>query len=108
MENTFITKITSNIKSGGFHASHVLNPHKHWKVLLSIFSLITLLLVVFSFYLLYKIKNEQIFRANPTSSEGGVVIKEKLIKSVTDTFDQKTTKENSIKSNPPMYLDPSL
>ena len=108
MENTFLTKITSNIKSGGFHTSRVLNPHKHWKVLLGIFSLVAFLLVVFSFYLLYKIKTEQIFRAVPASNAGVTILKEKLIKSVTETFDQRALKEKSIKSTPSPYSDPSL
>jgi hypothetical protein len=108
MDNTLLKKIESNFKSGGFHASKIWNPHKHWKVLLWAFSVVASILVIFSLYLLYQIKNEQIFQVRPTLGENSTLLKEKLIKSVSEVFDQKASKENALKANPPSYQDPSI
>lgn len=108
MENKILSKLKSQFRSGGFHASKVLNPHKHWRVMLWLFSLITVLLILFSLYLLYQIKNEQIFQVAPTSNEGTTILKENLIKNVTETFDKKSKRESEIRSGTSNYTDPSL
>lgn len=108
MENKILSKLKSQFGKGGFHASKVLNPHKHWRVMLWLFSLITVLLILFSLYLLYQIKNEQIFQVVPTSNEGTTILKENLIKNVTETFDKKAKRESEIRSGTSNYTDPSL
>ena len=108
MENIFLSKLRSNIRKSGFHASKVLNPHKHWKVLLCVFSGVVVSLIVFSLYLLYQIKNEKIFQVTQSSNETPTLLKEKLMESVTEIFKQKAIKENAFKLNPPSYSDPSI
>lgn len=108
MENLLISKIKSNIRKSGFHASKVLNPHKHWRVLLWAFSGMVVLLIAFSLYLLYQIKNEYIFQVDTSSNEAPTLLRENLMESVTEVFEQKASKENAIKTNPPSYPDPSI
>jgi len=108
MENAFLTKIKSSLKSTGFHASKVMNPHNHWRILLWVFSTVVVILIIFSLYLLRHIENEKIFQVEPTISDRPNIIKDNLIKRVTEEFDQKAQKESSLKANPPVYTDPSL
>lgn len=108
MQSIFLSKLKSNIRKSGFHASKVLNPHKHWRVLLWVFSGVVILLIAFSLYLLYQIKNEYIFQVTTSSNETPILLKEKLMKNVIEVFELKADKENSLKLNPPSYIDPSI
>ena len=88
--------------------SNIINPHKHWGILLRVFFIIVLCLIFFSLYLLYKIKKDQIFQVVPTVQDDNVVLKEDLLKKVTESFDKKAQKEKELQTNTPSYPDPSL
>lgn len=88
--------------------SNIINPHKHWGILLKVFFIVVLCLIIFSLYLLYQIKNDHIFQVNPTIEENNSSIKEELLKKVNDSFDKKAQKESELKANPPSFSDPSI
>ncbi|MEK7585716.1 MAG: hypothetical protein AAB477_00560 [Patescibacteria group bacterium] len=88
--------------------SSVVDPHKHWTMLLWIFLALVTLLIVFSFYLLYEVKNEQIFQVTPTIEDNSIKLKETLLNEVTESFNQKNKKEAELKANPPSFKDPSI
>jgi hypothetical protein len=96
-----ISPVPSKFKRG-------VNPHKHWRLLLQIFSIVFICLIIFSFYLLYEIKNEQIFQINKTVDIPVNIIKEKTFKNVTDFLQQRKETQNSIKNNLSPRIDPSL
>jgi len=102
----FLLKIKNKAK--GFSLFKKINPHQHWKRLLHIFSIFLLILIIFSFYLLYKIKNQQIFQATDKSVITPNLINEKLLKKVTESFDTKLIKEKEIKEGLGSYKDPSI
>lgn len=108
MMNKFLAKFKIKKQSKSLKVSNMVNPHHHWIVLLVTFLFVTSLLIVFSLYLLYQIKNEQIFKAKPVTNQEVSPIREKLLNSVTDYFDQKAEKEKGIKGNTNSYEDPSL
>ncbi len=85
-----------------------MNPHRHWAFLLYFFSSITILLIIFSLYLLYEIKNEQIFQVKINTESKGTVLKEASLKRIISDFDGKSLKEQKIIENPPIYKDPSI
>lgn len=85
-----------------------INPHKHWMFLLVSFFLTGGVLIVFSLYILYKIKNEQIFQSSSSVENKPSQLKEDLIKQVTDTFEKKAQKTEEIKKTPPVFKDPSI
>lgn len=104
----FLLKI-KNIKiTKGFILFKKINPHKHWKTLLHFFSILILILVIFSFYLLYKINNQQIFQATNKSVLTSSLINEKLLKRITESFDAKLIKEKEVKEGLKVYKDPSI
>lgn len=86
-----------------------INPHRHWIIMLRVFFIISLLLIVFSLYLLYSIKNTQVFQAadvvnKPIKSS----LKETLLDSVTKSLNEKDAKEASLIAHPLSYGDPSI
>lgn len=85
-----------------------INPHNHWRNLLRIFFVIIILLILFSFYVLYKIKNQQIFQIKPKSTDSVILVNEKLLEKVTESFNYKLIKEKEIKDGSKTYKDPSL
>ena len=103
-----LSKIKNIFKKKSVEGPRAINPHKHWIILLSIFFVIIAVLILFSLYLLYQIKNDQIFQVPPTLQENNKLIREDLLKDVTESFDQKAQKESEIKTNPHSYRDPSL
>ncbi len=104
--NSFLIKIKNIWK--GFCNFFQINPHKHWAFLLYMFSVLIILLILFSFYLLYQIKNEQIFQVKIVAEQKKTILREDLLNKIINLFDNKAQKELDIESNPPVYKDPSI
>lgn len=85
-----------------------LNPHKHWVLLVRGLLIVVCILIIFSLYLLYEIKNEKIFQATPTETTKPITLKDDLLKKVTDSFYKKSQKSESINNTSPSYQDPSI
>ncbi len=85
-----------------------INPHKHWMILVYTFLSLSLLLILFSFYLLYEIKNEQIFQVKIEHNSNDSLIKEDLLKKTINQFNNKATEEDTIQNGPFIYKDPSI
>jgi hypothetical protein len=109
MKNFIITiKNAFHKKNKAVAMPSVINPHKHWKMLLWSFLIVVSFLIIFSLYLLYKIKKEQIFQSSSANKNATSILKENLLKNVTDSFDKKTQKESDLITNPPVFSDPSV
>ena len=106
--NNLILKIKSLFKpKEKFHKKGV-NPHKHWRMILSIFMFIVLLLITFSLYLLYQIKNDKIFKVEKIEQTPQSLLNEKLFERVMKDFDSKNIKAEEVKSSVKVVPDPSI
>ncbi len=103
-----LSKLKRSFSSNKKKGARFINPHKHWILLLQFFSIGVLVLIVFSIYVLYKIKNDQIFQTTSVLQDNNKSIKEDLLKNITESFEIKSKKETEIVNNPPSYSDPSL
>jgi len=103
---TFLLKIKNITK--GLLSFRKINPHNHWKNLLHVFFILVIILIIFSFYLLFEIKNQQIFQITTKPVETTSLMNEKLLKKVTESFDSKLIKEKEIRENLVSYKDPSV
>jgi hypothetical protein len=74
----------------------VMNPHKHWKVFLYLFAVIIVCFIIFSFYLFFQIKKDKGYEPISVEANKRILLKEKLLKEVVDSFDQKALKYNEI------------
>ena len=83
------------------------DPHKHWVILLWFFFVSVVLLIMYSIYLLYQIKNENLYQTPLVKKVESTQLRENLLKSVTAEFEQKAKNENDIETNPTTYPDPS-
>ena len=102
----FLLKIKNKLKD--FISFKKLNPHNHWKNLLYVFLVIIITLIIFSFYLLYQIKNQQIFQITPPSTGLSSLMNEKLLEKVNESFDIKLIKTKEIQNGLTSYKDPSI
>jgi hypothetical protein len=103
--NESLIKIKNKIKS--FVSFKNVNPHVYWTNLLRVFFISTLILVSFSFYLLYEIKNQQIFQIIPKTTSASALINDKLFIKITESFNFKLNNEKKIKEGTILYKDPS-
>lgn len=85
-----------------------INPHNHWNFLLKIFFILVSVLIIFSLYLLYEIKNEQIFQVTVEQQENPTILKEDLLKKTIEVYNKKSSKILEINNNFSVYSDPSL
>lgn len=85
-----------------------INPHSHWMRLLDMFFVLFVGLILFSFFLLFKIKNQSIFQAEVKKEDDLVIINDKLLDRVNNNFDDKLQEENNIKNGSIKYTDPSI
>ena len=105
--SNFLTKINNQIRI--FCNFFKINPHKHWNVLLYIFFTLIAVLILFSFYLLFEIRNEQRFQVKIEQQEDQILLKEDLLKNTMGTYDQKAKRVSDITNNNiSIYKDPSL
>jgi hypothetical protein len=103
---TFLNKTKNKIKN--FFSFKKIKPHKHWQGLLFVFLFILFILGLFSFYFLYKVKKQEMFNIDPKSNNKVILVDEKLLKRVQESFMEKQIKEKEIKSGTIFYQDPSL
>ena len=85
-----------------------INPHKYWNSLLYLFLIITSILIIFSFYLLYQIKNQQIFQVVSVKKEQLNLIDEKKLKEITESFESRSIKEKQLKEGLILFKDPGV
>ncbi len=95
-----------NIKK--FFSFKKTNPHNHWGKLLYFFMFMIIFLILFSFYLLYQVKNQQIFQTDKKTDDQSVLMNENLLKEVNEYFDLKAQKTKEIKDGLKSYKDPSI
>jgi hypothetical protein len=102
----FLIKIKDRVKK--IIPFRKLNPLTYWDNLLRIFFIIVIGLIIFSFYLLYQIKHQQIFQIKTDSTNGSHLINEKLLDKVMELFESKKTRTEEIKNTKEVYKDPSI
>lgn len=107
MNNT-LEKIKNTFSRKIIHKKDTVNPHGNWKFILRIFFIIVSCLILFTFYILYQIKNEQIFQVTPKSVTPPSPIKQNLLKSITESFNKKSEKTIQLKTSPVTHSDPSI
>ena len=105
MDN-FLAKIKDKFRT--FKQFFNINPHKHWNFLIYMFLSLILVLILFSLYFLYEIKNGQIFQVTQGQQENHILLKDALLKSTINSFDSKAEKVLDTKTNFNPYSDPSL
>jgi|GEM_PF-1979347 len=85
-----------------------INPHKYWNILLYLFLIITILIVIFSVYLLYQIRNQQIFQVEYVKKEQANLINENKLKEITESFEFRAIKEKQLKEGLVLFKDPGV
>lgn len=83
-----------------------MDSHRHWNVIVHFSFFIILIIICFSIFLLYKIKNDQIIKKSDIKKEPVIFIKEDLLKKIDLYFEEKELKSQDIKNNPFPYGDP--
>ncbi|MEI6660244.1 MAG: hypothetical protein WCK91_02375 [bacterium] len=102
--------ITEKFKSyfKALHTLGLINPHRYWIILVRAFFFVFIGLIFFSFYLLYKINNEEVFQASSKPKEDTQLLNEKLLKNVNGVFEDKAKIQSTIKTQSTGYKDPSV
>ncbi|MEI7689030.1 MAG: hypothetical protein WCI91_02475 [Candidatus Nomurabacteria bacterium] len=104
--NNFLLKINKCVRS--VKNFFKINPHKHWISMLYLFFILVFFLILFSIYLLYKIKEDQVFQVDLKQRNQPSLLKEDLLKKITDLQDKKAQKILEVSNNPSVFNDPSL
>jgi len=104
--NNFFKKTENRLKI--LHKSHFINPHLHWEILVKFFLFLSFLLILVSFYFLYKIKNDQMFK-NPTidTIKKPELVNNKILDTVEKSFNSKSLKSEEINNTKILFKDPS-
>lgn len=78
-----------------------------WKILVLSFLLIIILLVAFSFYISFKVKEENFSFLSDSKKNEELLNRERLSKVIT-FFDSKQNRLDDLKAKKPLNIDPSL
>lgn len=98
-----ITKIKNLLKT--VHNFFKISPHKHWNAFLYFFFVLVSFSILFSIYLLFQIKNENIFQVKKEEQNPPVLLNDSLLKSTMILYDKKAQKALDIKNNPSSYIE---
>lgn len=101
----FFKKFKKKIKV--FHKAKKINPHHHWANLVKLFLVASFILVSLGFYVLYKIRNEQIFQVTPEQESTPSLIKENLLEEFKESLEKKEIKNSQIREGLIIFVDPS-
>ncbi len=108
MNIPFLKKITSKFKKESFKNEFSFRPHHDWRIVIRAFFVCGIGLILMSFYLSYKINNEEIFNSNNKGGgEGLVTINQKSLEKVLASFQANEEKIKKIKTGQFTDLDPS-
>jgi len=94
-------------KNKNFYNIFNINPHKHWHYMLYISIIIIIVLIFFSFFLFYKIKTEKIFKVENIEPNKKIILKEKLLNEIVNSFNQKADNLEKLKNGGIILKDPS-
>lgn len=88
------------IQKEKYKKAKCMNPHKHWHYVLVGFFVALATLVIFSFYFLYLIKNDNLFSGGFDSSEKNILVarNQKLLNNVKNYFNSKNEKMNELQN----------
>jgi hypothetical protein len=95
--NNYLTNIKKRIKN--LYSLRKIRPHEHWNILLHISLIFVTVLVLFGFYLLWQIKNQQVFQVEINTNKSPDLINEKLLDEINKSFELKLLKETEIRNN---------
>ena len=85
-----------------------MNPQSSWIRLVKIFLALALILIFFSFYVLYLIKNDDGFKnSDDISKDPPSLIREDLLEKVNESINQKEINNKNLKSGDIKFEDPS-
>lgn len=85
----------------------VMNPHRYWSVMIKSFLILISLFILLGFYVLFKIKNEQIFQITPDKEVTPVLINEKLLDNFNTVLRDKENRTLEINKGQTNFSDPS-
>lgn len=85
-----------------------MNPYVSWIMLVKIFLFLVVVLIVFSLYILYLIKNDDGFKiTSDISNNPPSLIEEDLLNKVNESIKRKELNNKNIESGDIRFLDPS-
>ncbi len=103
--NNLFSKVKNNIKD--LHKARLINPHKHWDLLVKFFLILSFILIIFNFYFLYTIRNEQSSQSATDISSRPNLVKENLLENITKAFNNKKIQSIKIKNTNTVFSNVS-
>ncbi|ETB64173.1 TPA: hypothetical protein DIC38_00350 [Candidatus Nomurabacteria bacterium] len=83
-----------------------IDSHKHWNFIVQASFFIVCILICFSLFLLYQIKNDQITGNFEIKKDPVVIIKEDVLNEIISDFEEKENKSEETKNSVFPYSDP--
>ncbi len=101
-KKTFSKKKVFNTKDQNY-----INPHRGWRNLIWVSTFLGLLLIVFSLYLFFQIKKDQLFNIEKVEEVKTEVINQKSLERIVNAFEQKGKNREKILNKEINFKDPS-
>lgn len=85
-----------------------INPSRDWRIIMVFFAFLTMTLIVFGFYMYWKISKGSLFDVLNSNELPVEIIDRAELKKVADYFETKSQLFEEIKLKKPQVVDPSL
>ena len=98
-------KVTHQRKSGTSFGS---NPRSDWGKLILTFTLINLLVIIWSVYFFWQIENGNIFTSPPSQSLGSEAATREKLSEILNTYDAREKNFEDLRQAKPVTVDPGI
>ena len=101
-------KIFSKKRNAKLSHKACINPHRGWRNLVWFAIFYGFMLIVFSMYLYFQIKNDNIFNVKQSDETKSEIIKQDILEKILNDFKEKENMSTQILEGNIKFIDPSI
>jgi uncharacterized membrane protein len=100
-------KILSHKSTNSYQSFSMMKPHHDWKIIISIFIYVSIILIAVSVYFWDKVRKEDIFETNKEAVGQSSLINQELMDTTLNRFKERENKINNFPKTSVLNIDPS-
>lgn len=85
-----------------------MKPKRDWKIIISIFGVLALLIMIGGIFMINQLKQGTFFEKPAVADDSKILNQKKIVQHMNDLFEKKKSDYSVFQENIPVFVDPSL